>query len=325
MKPNLLILGTGAYATALATTLGDKFNKITMYGINLDEINDINQNHLNSYYYPNILLDKNIVATNQTNQELFDSIDYVIIALPTEVIEKVILEKVIPCLTKPLVWINSSKGFNYKYSLQIDYLEQIIPKEFALGIYKIIGATFGIEMMEKLPSKLTMVSKSYPKDENLLSLLTTNFLKMEWSDNFEMVNYFSVFKNIYAILQGFLDGMGYKKNTQIYLMMDALKELSLIMHLDGLDYHDLFMSANLGDFILTGTSIKSRNYTFGKVLASGIDIQAFLKTKTIEGVNSLKTLKTMDQNLVKNHNLLRFLDAIIFNQKDPQTEIKTIL
>ncbi len=325
MKPNLLILGTGAYATALATTLTDKFNKIIMYGINLEEIKDINQNHFNSYYYPNILLETNIVATDKTNQVLFETIDYVIVALPTEVIENVFLEKIIPHLTKPLVWINSSKGFNHKYSLQVDYLEQIIPKEFTKGVYKIIGATFGVEMMEKLPSKLTMVSKTYPKNDALLELLTADFLKMEWSDNFEMVNYFSVFKNIYAILQGFLDGMGYKKNTQIYLMMDSLKELSSIMQLIGIDCNDLFMSANLGDFILTGTSIKSRNYTFGKVLACGIDIEEFLKTKTIEGVNSLKTLKTMDPNLVKNHNLLRFLDAIIFHQKDPKDEIATIL
>ncbi len=325
MKPNLLILGTGAYATALATVLSDKFNKITMYGINLNEINDINHHHLNSYYYPNIELEKNIFATNQTNHELFDAIDYVIIALPTEVIEGVFQEKIIPYLTKPLVWINSSKGFNHKYSLQVDYLEQIIPKQFIRGVYKIIGATFGIEMMEKLPSKLTMVSKSFPKDDALIMLLTSKYLKMEWSDNFEMVNYFSVFKNIYAILQGFLDGMGYKKNTQIFLMMDSLKELISIMGFDALNYDDLFMSANLGDFILTGTSIKSRNYTFGKVLASGINIEEFLKTKTIEGVNSLKTLKKMNPNLIKTHRLLRILDAIIFNNKDPKEEITAIV
>ena len=42
------ILGTGSWATGLATVLTDNGHEVLMYGISQEEIQDINVNHRNS-------------------------------------------------------------------------------------------------------------------------------------------------------------------------------------------------------------------------------------------------------------------------------------
>ena len=41
----ITVLGTGTWGTALAQLLVDNNNEVIQYGIDLEEINDINNNH----------------------------------------------------------------------------------------------------------------------------------------------------------------------------------------------------------------------------------------------------------------------------------------
>ncbi len=48
MKKNIAVIGTGAYGTALASVLIDSGHNVIMLGIEKDEVDDINYNHINS-------------------------------------------------------------------------------------------------------------------------------------------------------------------------------------------------------------------------------------------------------------------------------------
>ena len=123
-------------------------------------------------------------------------------------------------------------------------------------------------------------------------MFSTKFVSLEWDGDFVAVNLFSVFKNIYAILQGMLAGLEYKKNTQTFLMIKSLNELIEIyseVTKKDLSIDTLLTSALLGDFILTGTSQTSRKYTCGFKIATDNNLD-YVEKMTVEGFTSLKLL-----------------------------------
>ena len=82
---NIGIIGTGAYAIALASILEENINsknlKITMWTINEDEYQELSLKHTNSRYL-DYELDKNIKFTMDLNKLVLEN-DTLILAIPT--------------------------------------------------------------------------------------------------------------------------------------------------------------------------------------------------------------------------------------------------
>ena len=61
---NVSIFGSGTWGTALAQVLTDNGHDVLIYGINKDQVDDININHLNSFYFgQEVYLNSHIKAT----------------------------------------------------------------------------------------------------------------------------------------------------------------------------------------------------------------------------------------------------------------------
>ena len=82
----IAVLGTGSWATALSRVLIDNQNEIMMYGIDQNQIDDININHQNSAFFENVSLETEIKATNNLEEAMKD-IDYLLITIPTQFVK----------------------------------------------------------------------------------------------------------------------------------------------------------------------------------------------------------------------------------------------
>lgn len=107
----ILVLGSGAWATALSQVLlTNKDNEVSIYGINQDELNDLSHQK-NTKFFPNLLLPYAYYAI-YNNLDILQTkqFDYLLLAVPSCAIESLLNE--INEKTKfDFNLINAAKGF----------------------------------------------------------------------------------------------------------------------------------------------------------------------------------------------------------------------
>ena len=87
--------------------------------------------------------------------------------------------------------------------------------------------------------------------------------------------------------------MGYPESTQCFLITESIHDIKALIGALGGKPKTILSYAGVGDLLLTCTSIKSRNYSFGKLVGSGItkeEKEEHLKLNTVEGYYTLKSI-----------------------------------
>ena len=127
-----------------------------------------------------------------------------------------------------------------------------------------------------------------------------------------------IVKNIIAIASGMIDGMGYPISTQALLITQSLHDIKEIIHALGGSKKTILSFAGFGDILLTCTSEKSRNYTFGKLIGSNSSNDVIENYKALNTVEGLYTLKSI-YKLIKTNNIdiptINIIYDIVFNNQ----------
>ena len=279
------IIGTGAYAIALASILENKNYKITMWTALKEEYEELKstRKNLKALDYE---LKKDITFT-MNMQEVIENNEAIILAIPAKFIETTVsLMK--NYLTNQEILI-ATKGIETKNkSLIHDYLEKVLK---TTKIACISGPSFAKEVITKEPIGLTLASQNSKTLNYFLNLFKDiPYLTIELREDIIGVELCGILKNIMAIFSGILDGLNITYSTNAKFLMDASYEIRRIIKEFGGDKHTFSTYAGMGDLILTCTSVQSRNYTFGKLIGEGADFKSYQAKTTIEGLENLNAM-----------------------------------
>lgn len=324
---NITIVGTGAFGTALANRIQaniSKDNKLIMFGVDKNEVKDINTNNLNSKYY-RIRLDKNLKATLDP-KEAFKDCDLIILALPSKFVGKSVKETILPNITKPIYFVNVSKGFDFISNKTLtEVIEEITPIELQKGVLKLSGPSFASELMDKQPTLFVLASKNIETAKIIKSILSTRYIYIETSDNIMGVEWVSIIKNSMALFMGIVAGLGYKVNTRALFFSKALKEMKIILNSMNIDDDILTSPAGVGDLFLTGTSKKSRNFETGYRIgkANKVSKRLLASFVTAEGIRTIEKLMQYDEENKIGLEIINMLYNITYGNKVPSKVIES--
>ena len=85
--------------------------------------------------------------------------------------------------------------------------------------------------------------------------------------------------------------MGYPESTQAMFIVESLHDIKELISKLGGERKTILSYAGFGDLLLTATSKKSRNFSFGYLLGSNAskkEIDEYVKNTTIEGLYTLQ-------------------------------------
>ncbi len=280
----IFMIGSGSWSTAIAQVLTDNRLPVTIYGRNGKEVEDINNNHRNSKYFDNVLLNETIKATTDFNE--VKGSDIVILAVPSGASIEM-ADKLNEALDKKTIVINLAKGFHPETFQRLsEAITDIIKPEYLQAYFALIGPSHAEEVVERKLTTLNIVGEDMELAEQLQQLFSNDYFRVYRNDDLIGCEYGSGLKNIIALASGMLYGLGLGDNAKASLMTRGLAEMRRFGTSKGGRLESFMGLCGMGDLIVTCTSPHSRNWQAGWLIGKNDDSAVFWKenTKTVEGV-----------------------------------------
>ena len=202
------------------------------------------------------------------------------------------------------------------------FLSDIARDELKIRNIAIIsGPSFAVDMAANNPVGLSIASHSKKAIKIIKSVLENDTLKLRDTSDLIGVQICGSIKNIIAVAAGMLEGMKYPESTQSFLITEALNDIKNLIEALGGNPKTINSFAGVGDLLLTCTSTKSRNFTFGKVIGAGAtkeEIAKHLEENTVEGYYTLKSIYKLIKNKKIKMPIIDLIYKIVMNGEDPQ-------
>lgn len=310
------IFGTGAYGLALSSILNNNRCELTMWTKFAEEKELLEKERQNKDLLPGYILDDNIKITNDVKECMNDK-DLLIIAIPAAFVSS-LCDELAPYIKDNHIII-ATKGIEQKTGLFIN--EIVANKLNTKNIAVISGPTFAIDIVSKMPIGLSIASKSEATISLTKEAFQNSFVKLRETNDIIGVEICGSIKNVIALSAGILEGLKANESTKALLITEALNDMEEILEAFECDRRTVLSYAGIGDLLLTCTSKKSRNFSFGCLLGSKPTedkIDEYLKTHTVEGYYTLESIYNLLKDKKVSIPIIDLIYEIAVNKQNPE-------
>lgn len=319
------ILGSGSWASGIAQVLADNNHDVTMWGIDENQVNDIQNNHRNSMFFENVILNDKIKAT--TDLSVVTGSDVVVLSVPTIAIEDV-CQKMSKYLDKKTIVVNTSKGFHPTTNERMSQvIRENVPDEKLSSVVSLIGPSHAEEVVLRLLTTICAVSLNEADAKFVQQQFSNEYLRI-YTGSDEIGSETGVaIKNAIAVASGVLSGLGYGDNTRAALITRGLAEMVRYGTFMGGQKETFMGLTGIGDLIVTCTSVHSRNFQAGYEIGKANNANIYWETnkKTCEGI---RTAKVIHEVALKNHIEMPITNEvykILYEGKEPSLSAKDLM
>jgi len=324
MRQTVAVLGAGNMGTALAQVIASNGHAVRAWSIETDVLEELRDARRNTRYLAGVDLHPGIEATWELEKAV-DGAALILVSVPSQVV-RTIARDLASLINHEQVVLNVAKGLESETHLRMsEVLAQELGEHFEHNIGSMGGPAIAIEMARGEPMAAIAGVEDEHAAREVQRLMQNEHLKVQTTPDVCGLELCSTLKNIYAILLGICDGMGYGTNTKAFLATLAVHEMSDIVNWLGGRPETVHGLAGVGDLLTTGFSKHSRNRSFGELLGSDGDWHDFLHTKTVEGAMSARAFRALLRSRGHQAYLLETVNEIIFEDRPCGDAIREFL
>lgn len=320
----IALIGTGVYGLAIATAINKKHKNITMWTESQERYDSYLKDGCIKGVIPGMETPKNIKLTI-SYEKAVKGADVIFITSTAAYVGS-ICHEIKPFITKKTIVCIASKGIE---NTTCSFLSDIAYEELKIKNIAIIsGPSFAIDMAQNNPVGLSIASHSKKAIKGVKEALENDTLKLRDTTDLIGVQICGSIKNVIAVAAGMLSGMNYPESTQSFLITEALNDIKNLIAALGGNPKTINSFAGVGDLLLTCTSTKSRNYSFGYVIGAGAtkeEINKHLKENTVEGYYTLKSIYKLIKNKKIKMPIIDLIYKIVMNGEDPKLLISFLV
>lgn len=318
-------LGAGTWGFCLASLLASKGHEVILWTQSEDFAKYLSKKRQHPKLEP-YTADKNLSFTSDLGQAL-SGIDFLIESVSSSgvraVFEQVLAKGGCSC---PIVI--TSKGIEQNSCLLLPQVViEVLGERFRNLVGCISGPSHAEEVIQKLPT--IIVSSAYDPSLALQiqELFSTPSFRLYPNFDITGVAFGGAMKNIVAIACGISDGLGFGDNTKAALMTRGLHEIRKLSVIKGAKPDTLNGLSGLGDLCVTSLSKHSRNYTFGKLIAEGLNPES-AKEKigmVVEGAYTAISAVQLAKQFHIDVPISQAIYSILYEGLNPREAVKALL
>lgn len=320
----IAVLGGGSWATAIVKMLSENLDEVGWYMRSTYILEHIKRNkHNPSYLSSADLHPEKLFLTNDIN-EVIKYADCLIFAIPSAFLKSELDKITVPLDTK--IIFSAIKGIVPESGLIVgEHFHEELDVPFN-NIGVITGPCHAEEVAMERLSYLTIASKDKEKAICLAKLISSRYIRTKISDDIIGTEYAAMLKNIYAIAAGIAHGLGYGDNFQAVLISNSIREMERFIKKIHEMNRNINNSAYLGDLLVTGYSVFSRNRMFGNMIGKGYTVKSamFEMNMVAEGYYATKSAFKINQ---KNKAITPIIDTvydILYAEKDAKISFEKL-
>lgn len=260
----LLVLGAGAWGTALAVAFARAGRRVLLWGRDSAAMAAMDRARENSRYLAGLPLPRAVEPIGSLTG-LPSGCDTAVLATPLQTTREVLA---LACAAGVRRFICTAKG--------IELGSQMLVHEIVFDVVRattevaiVSGPSFAREVAEGRPTALAVASPCSAFGREIVSSLHSTALRPYLTEDIAGVAVGGAVKNVLAIAAGIGDGLALGANSRAALITRGLAEMARLGEALG-GRRETFMGlAGLGDLVLTCTDDQSRNRRFGIALGRG--------------------------------------------------------
>ena len=288
-KKSFLVVGAGAWGTALSIQLANNGLTVSLTSNDKDNLRAIANTKENEHYLPGVQL-PDAINIEPDYAGCIASSSSVLVCVKSKYFLST-LQSLSTHMSpeQNLIW--ATKGLDSEKGRPLSELvKQDFPKLKQTAV--ISGPSFAKDVAQGMPTAITLASENIENLIGLADLLTGRSFRVYTSTDIIGVQLGGVFKNIIAIAVGASDALGFGANTRAALITRGLGEMKRIGLAFGARPETFFGLSGLGDLVLTSTDNQSRNRQLGLLVGSGLSLDAAVKKlgTTPEGAHAVKAI-----------------------------------
>lgn len=313
---NIAIIGTGVFGLAMAYALSkNEKNKIIMWTESEESLKRNTKERECVKSLGGLSIPDSIKYTC-SYEEALKNADLVFIMTSARYVGTV-ANDMKPYIDKNMHFIIGSKGIEQESCRFVHEVFLSVINTRNLGV--ISGPSFAIDIAHLEPIGLSLGSKNKATIEIVTKAYKRTNIKVRKSNDLVGIELCGSIKNVIAVAAGILEGLGYQESTRSFLITESLHDVKELMHGLGGKRKTILSFAGVGDLLLTATSTKSRNYSYGLYLGKK-DFEGaneYLNTTTVEGYYTLKSIYTLIRRKKIKMPIIDLIYKIVMKNDDP--------
>jgi glycerol-3-phosphate dehydrogenase (NAD(P)+) len=322
-EADALVVGGGSFGTTLATLLAERGWRPLLLVRRQEQADEINDEHRNTRYFPDLALDPNIFATTDPERAVRGA-PVIMMAVPSRSFREV-ARRLGDFVEGDQVLVHCTKGLELE---TFSRMSEILRDETcALKIGVISGPTLAAEIMAGHPSGAAAVSHYLEVVRKVQDLFRGGRLRVYTGGDVTGTELGAAFKNIVAIAAGASDGLGFGSMTKALVMTRGLGEMIRFGVANGAEAATFAGLAGAGDMVVNCISPLSRNYRVGFGLGRGEKLDDVLAglDRTAEGVPTAAAVHSQTLELGLELPIVREVHAVLYEGRPARDAVENLM
>jgi glycerol-3-phosphate dehydrogenase (NAD(P)+) len=287
-----VVVGSGAWGTALAIRLHKNGHDVTMWTFEKDLIEEMEQTRRNPRL-PNAELPEGLKISG--DYACVRGSKLVVIASPSFPMRSV-CRGVAPFIDEDAVVVSVTKGIEDGTCKR---MSQIVADETGKKVVVLCGPSHAEEVALDMPTGCLAACEDQALAEFVQDAFMSEYFRIYTSSDPVGAELGAALKNVIALCAGVCDGLGAGDNTKAMLMTRGLTEIARLGVAMGAHKDTFAGLTGVGDLIVTCTSMHSRNRRAGILIGQGKDVQTAMKEvgAVVEGYYAAKSAWALAQKM----------------------------
>lgn len=318
-------LGTGSWGFCLASLLAAKGYELVSWTTRPELAKLLTEKREHPYLKGHQSKGKMVFTTDMA--KALDGIDILVEAVTSAGIRPV-FEKVKALGVPSCPIVLTSKGIEQNTGLILpDVVVEVLGEKTRNQVGFLSGPSFAHDVIQGLPT--SVVGSAYDPEVTRIIAETFNTQTFRVYPNSDIygVAYGGALKNIIAIACGISEGLNLGHSAKAALMTRGLHEIRKLAVARGCKAETLNGLSGMGDLCLTCSSILSRNYRFGHLLAQGMSPkEAEIKIEmVVEGVYTCVSTLQLSKQFNVTMPITETVYKIVYEGMKPKDAVKSLM